>query len=424
MISYHTCPLAVLGGKDTGGMNVYVREVTRFLGRVGVHVDVFTRSQDEHVPHVLHDLGYGNRVVHIPAGPEVPLPKKELAAHLPEFAAGIRRFAAEKGIHYDLIHSHYWMSGIAAETLKAEWQVPVVHMFHTLGLMKNRIARSPSEMEGEYRTNGERRVLQVADRIIAATLAEQSQLQFLYNADVSKVTVIPPGVDTSHFYPIPKEEARESIGIPGADRMLLFVGRIEPLKGLETLIRALALMRAEGVQCQVPHYLAVVGGDPGASGENLSTEMARLQELRREQGMDELVLFLGKRAQDSLPYYYSAADVLIMPSHYESFGMVALEGMACGTPVVASQVGGLAFLVQDGVTGFVVPDGDPRALSERLTRLLTEPDLRQKLGEQAAEYARQYAWENIVDRLRAVYWELRDKQPSTAMPFAKGSEGL
>src|SRR5512137_1908194 len=148
MLSYHTCPLATLGGKDTGGMNVYVREVTRYLGRCGVHVDVFTRSQDEHVPHVLHDLGYGNRVVHIPAGPEVPLPKKELAAYLPEFAEGIRRFAAEKGIHYDLIHSHYWMSGIASEILKAEWQVPLVHMFHTLGLMKNRIARNPSEMEG------------------------------------------------------------------------------------------------------------------------------------------------------------------------------------------------------------------------------------------------------------------------------------
>jgi D-inositol-3-phosphate glycosyltransferase len=403
MLSYHTCPLATLGGKDTGGMNVYVREVTRYLGRRGVHVDVFTRSQDEHVPHVLHDLGYGNRVVHIPAGPEVPMPKKELAAYIPHFAEGVRRFAAEKGIHYDLIHSHYWMSGLAAEPLKAEWQAPVVHMFHTLGLMKNRVARSPAEMEGEYRVDGERRVLKIADRIIAATLAEQSQLHFLYQADDSKVVIIPPGVDTSRFYPIPLAEARESIGLPVEDSLLLFVGRIEPLKGLETLIRAIARMREQGVQCQVPHYLAVVGGDPSASGENLSTEMARLQDLRQQFGMDELVVFLGKRAQDSLPYYYSAADVLIMPSHYESFGMVALEAMACGTPVVASQVGGLAFLVQDGVTGFVVPDGDPQALAEKLTRLLTDPGLRRKLGEQAAAYAGQYAWENIVDRLMVVY---------------------
>jgi D-inositol-3-phosphate glycosyltransferase len=295
------------------------------------------------------------------------------------------------------------MSGLAAEPLKAEWQAPVVHMFHTLGLMKNRVARSPAEMEGEYRVDGERRVLKIADRIIAATLAEQSQLHFLYQADDSKVVIIPPGVDTSRFYPIPLAEARESIGLPVEDSLLLFVGRIEPLKGLETLIRAIARMREQGVQCQVPHYLAVVGGDPSASGENLSTEMARLQDLRQQFGMDELVVFLGKRAQDSLPYYYSAADVLIMPSHYESFGMVALEAMACGTPVVASQVGGLAFLVQDGVTGFVVPDGDPQALAEKLTRLLTDPGLRRKLGEQAAAYAGQYAWENIVDRLMVVY---------------------
>ena len=407
MISYHTCPLATLGGKDTGGMNVYVRDLTRFLGPRGVHVDVFTRSQDEHIPHVLHDLGYGNRVVHIPAGPEVPLPKKELAGYLSQFAEGIKHFAAEKGIRYDLIHSHYWMSGIAAETLKAEWGVPVIHMFHTLGLMKNRIARNPAEMEGEYRIEGERRVLQIADQIIAATPAERTQLQFLYQANDSKITVIPPGVDTSRFYPIPKEEAREIIGIPanGDDRLLLFVGRIEPLKGLDTLIHAIAMMREQGVQCRVPHYLAVVGGDPHASGENLSDEMARLQALREELGLNELVLFLGKRAQDTLPYYYSAADVLIMPSHYESFGMVALEAMACGTPVVASQVGGLAFLVQDGQTGFVVPDGDPSALSERLTLLLTDSNLRQKLGQQAALYARQYDWEKIVDQILDVYFQ-------------------
>lgn len=406
MLSYHTCPLATLGGKDTGGMNVYVREVTRFLGMRGVHVDVFTRSQDEHVPHVLHDLGFGNRVVHLPAGAETWLPKRQLVDFIPQFAEGVLRFAREKGIHYDLIHANYWMSGIAAEILKAEWNVPVVTMFHTLGLMKNRIARSPEEMEGEYRINGERRALQISDRIIAATLAEKAQLQFLYQADEGKIRIVPPGVDTARFYPIPREEACEAIGIPPEDRMLLFVGRIEPLKGLDTLMRAIAILRECGVQCHVPHYLAVVGGDPSASGEKLSDEMARLQALRRELHLEDLVLFLGKRAQDTLPYYYSAAEVLIMPSHYESFGMVALEAMACGTPVVASQVGGLAFLVQDGLTGYVVPDGDPQALSERLRLLLMDGELRQRMGLQAAAYARQYAWENIVERLLGVYSEV------------------
>jgi D-inositol-3-phosphate glycosyltransferase len=406
MLSYHTCPLATLGGKDTGGMNVYVHEITRHLGRRGVHVDVFTRSQDEHVPHVLHDLGYGNRVVHIAAGPEHPMPKKELATYLPEFVRGIQAFAAEKGIQYDLIHSNYWMSGIAAGALKAAWGTPVVHMYHTLGLMKNRIARGPEEMEGDYRINGEREVLKIADRIIAATLAEKSQLHFLYQTSERRIEVVPPGVDTSRFYPIPQDEARESIGVPVNDRVILFVGRIEPLKGLDTLLRALALLRESGVQCRAPHYLIVVGGDPSASGENLTAEMARLQALCKELGLDELVLFLGKRAQDTLPYYYSSADVLVMPSHYESFGMVALEAMACGTPVVASQVGGLAFLVQDGVTGYVVPNGDPAALSERLTRLLTDDQLRACLGSQAADYARQYSWENIVDQLLVVYNKL------------------
>jgi D-inositol-3-phosphate glycosyltransferase len=406
MISYHTCPLATLGGKDTGGMNVYVRELTRYLGRVGVHVDVFTRSQDEHVPQVLHDLGYGNRVVHIPAGPEYPLPKKELASYLPQFAEGIANFASEKGIHYDLIHSHYWMSGIAAQQLKERWNTPIVNMFHTLGLMKNRVAQSPAEMEGEYRINGEKQVLQYADRIIAATLAEQSQLQFLYHVDKDKIHIIPPGVDVSHFYPIPPDEAKEVIGVPKEDRMLLFVGRIEPLKGVDTLIRAIAHMHTTGVADLHPHYLAIIGGDPNASQEDMSSEMNRLQSLSHELGLQDLILFLGKRGQASLPYYYSAAEVLIMPSHYESFGMVALEAMACGTPVVASQVGGLAFLVQDGVTGYVVPGGDHLALSERLTQLIQKPEMRNKLGSQAAHYARDYSWENITDRMLELYIEV------------------
>src|SRR5512139_110394 len=159
MLSYHTCPLATLGGKDTGGMNVYVRALTRQLGRCGIHVDVFTRSQDEHVPHVLHDLGFGNRVVHVPAGPERPLPKPQLTDYIPEFVEHIQKFAVEKGIRYDLIHSHYWMSGLAAESLKESWHVPVIQMFHTLGEMKNRVAQTEAEKEGPYRLEGERRVL-------------------------------------------------------------------------------------------------------------------------------------------------------------------------------------------------------------------------------------------------------------------------
>jgi len=405
MLSYHTCPLAVLGGKDTGGMNVYVRDLTIALGRRGVHVDVFTRSQDEHVPHVLHDLGFGNRVVHIPAGPEKPLPKRELVDYIPQFVEGIRAFAAEKGIRYDLIHSHYWMSGLAAASLADLWPgTPIVQMFHTLGEMKNRIARNDEEREGEYRLNGERQVMKRADRIVAATLAEKAQLEWLYRADPRKIVIIPPGVDIGHFYPIPVDEARAFIGLKPEDRMILFVGRIEPLKGLETLIRAMSCLHLCS-ECS-PVYLAIIGGDPEAAPEAMSAEMARIQKLSNELCVGQMIAFLGKRGQDTLPYYYSAADVLVMPSHYESFGMVALEAMACGTPVIASQVGGLAFLVQDGVTGYHVPDGDPDALCDSLRRLLYDPALRAQMGQQAAQYAQNYAWEKIVEQILGLYQQM------------------
>lgn len=402
MLSYHTCPLATLGGKDTGGMNVYVRDLTRALGARGIHVDVFTRSQDEHVPHVLHDLGYGNRVVHVPAGPEHPIAKKELAEYIPQFVDGIRAFADEKGIRYDVIHSHYWMSGIAAASLSDLWGgAPILHMFHTLGEMKNRIARSDSEREGPYRVEGEKRVLKRASRLIVATEAEKAQLQWLYKGDVRKMAVIPPGVDTSHFYPIPKDEARQFIGISPNQQMVLFVGRIEPLKGVDTLIRAMSCLKFQEVGH--PVYLAIIGGEPDVNPAQMTAEMARLQKLCDDLCMGQTVVFLGKRAQDTLPYYYSAADVLVMPSFYESFGMVALEAMACGTPVIASQVGGLAFLVRDGETGFTVPEGDPSVLCDKLTLLLNDCDLRTRMGKCAAEYAQGYDWDKIAARIMEVY---------------------
>jgi D-inositol-3-phosphate glycosyltransferase len=325
-----------------------------------------------------------------------------MASYIPEFVRGIREFCEAKDLHYDLIHSHYWMSGVAALELKADWRVPVVHMFHTLGLMKQRVARSSSEIEGDYRLKGEKDVLRQADRIVAATPAELAQLQWLYQADTRKIVIIPPGVDVSRFYPIPPDEAKEVIGVPPCESMLLFVGRIEPLKGIDVLIEAIAMLQAEnGAVC-----LVVIGGDPESSPETRSEEMERLKCMREEAGVKDLVTFLGKRSQDSLPYYYSAAEAVVVPSHYESFGMVALEAMACGTPVVASQVGGLAFLVQDGVTGYTVPVDDPQALAGRLSSLLRDHDLRSRLGSQALEVAHQYAWENIAARMIQLYRKL------------------
>jgi D-inositol-3-phosphate glycosyltransferase len=414
MISYHTCPLATLGGKDTGGMNVYVHQLTRHLGMMGIHVDVFTRSQDEHVPHVLHDLGYGNRVVHVPSGPEIPLPKPELTRYIPKFVNGILQFANDKEIKYDIIHSHYWMSGIAAITLREKWQVPFINMFHTLVIMKNRIAQSPREIEGDYRLEGEKKVIVEANRLIAATLAEKSQLEFLYGARSSKIAVIPPGVDTSMFYPIPKEEAKEVIGIAPKSKMILFVGRIEPLKGIDTLIRAISLIQENGDLACCPHTLAIIGGEPDASPEEMNAEMARLQNMVEELGIENLVIFLGKRDQKMLPYYYSSAEVVVMPSHYESFGMVALEAMACGTPVVASQVGGLAFLVRDQETGFVVPGNDVITMADRLVQIIKSKDLQQKLGRQSAAYARNYDWKIIAEKISEVYQQELKLAPYSA----------
>ncbi|MBL8101719.1 MAG: glycosyltransferase [Anaerolineales bacterium] len=410
MLSYHTCPLATLGGKDTGGMNVYVRDLTCELGRLGIQVDVFTRSQDEHVPHVLHDLGYGNRVVHIPAGPEEPKSKSDIAKYIPEFAQGVIQFAAEKGIKYDVIHSHYWMSGLAAEILSDAWGgTPIVSMFHTLGEMKNRVARSEDEKAGEDRLNGERQVLRRAERIIVATLAELTQLRFLYRADSRKMTVIPPGVDTSHFYPIPADEAKQYIGLKPENRMVLFVGRIEPLKGIDTLIQAMSCLDLQGIHR--PVHLAIIGGDVDVSPEEMSEEMARLQKMCDDLCMGGMVLFLGKRGQDTLPYYYSAAEVVVMPSLYESFGMVALEAMACGTPVIASEVGGLGYLVQNGITGYTIPDSEPDALCDKLSWLLGNVDLRNEMGRSAAEYAANYAWTKIASQIIEVYKEVLVKTP-------------
>lgn len=410
MLSYHTCPLATLGGKDTGGMNVYVRDLTRELGRQGIGVDVFTRSQDEHQPHIKHDLGFGNRVVHVPAGPERPLPRPTLHAHLPEFVAGIEQFARENGVYYDLIHSHYWLSGIAARELSQRWSVPVVHMFHTLGVMKNRVAQRPSEREDDRRIHSEVEILGFADRIVAATPAERAQLQWLYRSNVSQVTIIPPGVDLNLFFPRDARAAKIGIGVPERGRMLLFVGRIEPLKGVDTLFKAIALLKEHSPESIHGMCLSIIGGNNGDDREE-NVEMERLKELRESLNLGELVTFLGKKDQDSLPDYYAAADAVVMPSHYESFGMVALEAMACGIPVVASEVGGLAFLVRDGTTGFLVPDRDPEALAQALLVVIDNPGLRAELGRNAAEWARGYGWPLVADRIISVYEEVLAGEP-------------
>jgi len=407
MLSVHTCPLAMLGGKETGGMNVYVRDLSRELGRRGFQVDVFTRSQNLDVPRV-DSLGLGQnaRVIHVPAGPEAPYDKNLVYDHLPEFVAGVKRFAKEQGVAYDLIHSHYWLSGWAARELRRSWGTPIVQMFHTLGQMKDSVAQRPEEREPSRRIEVETQIMAFADQLVAATPLEKAQMVWLYSADPCKISVVPCGVDLNIFRPLSQERTRQQLGVCDRLYMVLFVGRIEPLKGVDTLFRAMAIVAKDFPRWKDEICVCIVGGDASEKPETINAEMERLRALREELGISDLVTFLGAQAQDTLPSYYSAADVLVVPSHYESFGMVALEAMACGTPVIASKVGGLSFTVQDGITGFHVPERDPETLAGKISLLLKDHDLRSRLSAQSAQWARRYSWQKVADQIVSLYHQL------------------
>jgi D-inositol-3-phosphate glycosyltransferase len=404
MISVHTCPLATLGGKETGGMNVYVRDLTRELARRGIAVDVFTRSQDPTIPRVTgkRRLGDPARVIHIPAGPECPSDKNLVFDHLPDFVARVLDFARQEDLRYDVIHSHYWLSGWAARDLRAAWGTPIIQMFHTLALLKNQGA-VPEERETDWRIEVERQIMQFADRLIAATPLETSQMNTLYGADEARISVVPPGVDRRLFRPIPRLEAKAHFGMPPEHQMVLFVGRIQPLKGIDTLIQAMKLVAGQYPNWQKDLCVCVIGGDPGGEPGSEQSELKRLEQLRNELGIGELVMFMGARDQDQLVWHYSAASVVVMPSHYESFGMVALEAMACGTPVIGADVGGLSFSIQNGFNGFLVPGRDPQALAEKILLILKHPFLRDQLGEQALRMTERYDWANIAGEVLDVY---------------------
>jgi D-inositol-3-phosphate glycosyltransferase len=405
MLSVHTCPNAALGGKETGGMNVYVRDLSRELGRRGFTVDVFTRSQDPDARRIA-ELGPNARVIHLKAGPEAPYDKNLVVNHLDEFTDNLLEFARREDVAYHLIHSHYWLSGLVARQIRSEWNAPVIHMFHTLGKLKNRVAKSEAELEGALRVESEREIINFVDRLVAANPLEKAQMIWLYGADPTKIEVIPCGVDLELFYPRTRSEAEAYLDMPAHHKMVLFVGRIEPLKGIDVLIEAMTLVLEDHPDLRDDICLCVIGGEPDADSANMDREMARLQEMRETLGIADVVAFLGKREQVALPFHYSAAEVCVVPSHYESFGMVALEAMACGTPVIASRVGGLTFTVQDGSTGFLVPNDDPRALAEKLSLLLTDGVLRREMGQRAAARAKRYGWPIVAGQIVAAYRDL------------------
>ena len=403
MLSVHTCPLAALGGKETGGMNVYVRELARELARMRMSADIFTRSQNPAIPRVV-TLAEGVRVVHLAAGPQAPMVRERMVDHLDAFVDGVDAFRIAGGLEYDLIHAHYWLSGAVGLALRQRWGVPVVQMFHTLGHLKNDATRNGADREPDVRIAEEARIVAATDRLIAATVVERAHLVSHYGADPGRIAVIPCGVDTELFTPGDQAAARATLGLD-AGPQLLYVGRLAPIKGLETLLDGMARLHAAGS----PAHLTIVGGD---ADEPLDGHEAELRSRLARLALGDAVTFVGAQPQERLRTWYVAADATVLPSYYESFGMVALEAMACGSPVVASRVGGLQTTVRHGVTGLLVPDHDPVSLAEAFTRLLGDADLRWRLGREGVRWAMQHRWPCVAEAVCREYAALVERAAS------------
>jgi D-inositol-3-phosphate glycosyltransferase len=415
MLSVHTSPLASLGGKEAGGMNVYVRELSRELGERGVRVDIFTRNNRD-TASIIEHLAPNVRLISLPAGETILHDKYQLLLHLPEFVQRVVSFAEEQGMSYDLLHSHYWISGEVALRLQQKWRIPIVQMFHTLGAMKKSVARNVEEAEKEQRMAIERRLLQHVDAVVAATPLDRDQMITLYHADPANISVIPCGVNLQRFQPSSRDTARHHLNIPADDHVLLAVGRMEPLKGLDCLIRAAALLYHRHPDWQSRLRVLLIGGAAEGEVEDWNAEQRRLADLRTSLGIPGTVTFLGRQPQDALPIFYAAADVCVMPSHYESFGLVALEAQACAGCVVASNVGGLSSLIDDGRSGLFITPDDHETLASQLECLLNHPSYRQALGSEAHRRAAFFSWTHVADRMMYLYHGLLERKYAVKVP--------
>jgi D-inositol-3-phosphate glycosyltransferase len=391
-ISAHTNPLAPPGGRETGGMNVYVRELSAELARLGYEVDIVTRL-DGDLPRI-EQLASNLRVIRIEAGPAVPIDKEAVATHLRQFAEGLLRFAAELPAPYDIVHSHYWQSGWAGGILAHASGTPHIVMFHTLGEVKNR-ARI-SEQEPAMRIHHERLIAGRADAIVTASDHERGLLERYYGADPAKMVTVPCGVDLDQFRPMDRTAARLELGLPADSPVLIWIGRLEKLKGVDILIDAV------GQLDERDFTLLIVGGDEHAEGLK-----AELEAQAAAAGIAANVRFEGPVSHDRLPLYYNAANVCVVPSYYESFGLVAVEAMACGVPVVASRVGGLVSTVNDGVTGYLIPWRCPEPFAEKLEVLLGNSELRANFGRAARKSVERFRWPAVGMRIADVYDQAR-----------------
>jgi D-inositol-3-phosphate glycosyltransferase len=358
MLSVHSSPMGELGTKDTGGMSVYIRELARELGSLGHQVDIFTRLPDPGYDQIitLHD---NVRLVHLRVGRDGYLHQVDLYPYLADFFQQLETMRAHEGASYDLIHSHYWLSGRVGDWARKRWGVPHIIMFHTLGAVKN--ATVEVEQEPALRIATERRLVRMCQRILAATEREKDQLIGYYGASAERISVVPCGVNLERFRPLSKISARRSLGYGAHEAVVLFVGRLAPVKGIDRLLTAFSYLANQNESLR----LVVIGGD----GQH-TPELRELVRLSRRLGIERAVTFAGRVAHEDLPPYYAAADVLVLSSHYESFGLVALESLASGTPVVATPVGAMESIIRDGKTGRVVPSDDARALADGIQELI------------------------------------------------------
>ncbi|HLQ61257.1 MAG TPA: glycosyltransferase [Candidatus Acidoferrales bacterium] len=396
VISLHTSPTAKLGEAANGGLNVYVREVCCAFSQRGIATDVFTRRLDPDAP-AIEELAPLSRVVYLPAGsPE--LDKYRLFDEVEPFARRLAAFARRQKIEYDLLYSHYWLSGAVACTLHGRLRVPWAHTAHTLGLVKNRRLAPGARPEPELRLQLEAEISRAADLLVVSTAAEGEDVVRGHSAHPARVTVVSPGIDLERFRPLDRAEARRQLDLPPG-RTLLFVGRLERLKGVELALRAFALVVREHPDVR----LLVVGED---SHESEESEKARLRGIAAELGILDQVEFRGPIPQERLPAYYSAAEACLMPSYSESFGLVGLEAQACGCPVVASDAAGISSVVRDGLTGFLVGRAEPAEYADRLRRLLDQPAEAIQIGRRASLLAQRFSWSGTADRLEAAFREL------------------
>jgi D-inositol-3-phosphate glycosyltransferase len=382
MLSAHSCPVGKLGARDTGGMSVYIRELARELGKQGHYVDVYTRTHDPADPQVIN-IGQQSQLIHLRAGQDNDINKLALYCYLPEFTCNLENYRKDNGLEYDMVFSHYWLSTWVGTYLRQWWQVPHVAMFHTLGLIKNDIGIG--EEEPELRIVTEREAVNNCQRIIVSTAEEKESIIRYYGASPENTGVVPCGVNMEQFRPSDRATAKKDLGFVN-DKILLFVGRIDPLKGVEQLVKSVAYLNdIDDLK------LVVVGGD-----EESQNEIDRLNRLSNELGITEKIDFRGTIKHAELPLYYNAADVCVVPSYYESFGLVALESLACGTPVVATDVGDLRNIIHQGKTGFVVPNNSRQVLADKIKELLDKSDFDKGL---IRESVREYSWDNIAEKV-------------------------